>query len=119
MIHTKRQGRYFRDQVERLIPKFLLMLALISILTTIGIVFTLLSETIEFFKRVSFIDFFTGIVLKPLSQTPQFGILPLVMGTLTSTIIAIIVAAPIGLMSAIYLSQYASEKLKFFHHFIE
>lgn len=112
MIHKKRQTRYFREQIEKLIPKFLLILALISILTTVGIVVTLLSETIEFFKRVPFMDFFTGTVLKPLSQTPKFGILPLVMGTFTSSMIAMVVAAPIGLMSAIYLSQYASEKTR-------
>ena len=72
----------------------------------------LLSETIEFFKRVPIVEFFTGTVLKPLSQTPQFGVLPLIIGTITSSLIAMAVAAPIGLMSAIYLSEYASEKVR-------
>lgn len=55
---------------------------------------------------------FTGAVLKPLSQNPEFGILPLINGTLISTAIAMLVAGPIGLMSAIYLSEYASEKVR-------
>ena len=63
-------------------PKLLLIIALISILTTVGIVVTLLSETIEFFKLVPFVEFFRGTVLKPLGNNAQFGILPLVTGTL-------------------------------------
>lgn len=112
MIQEKRQKRRFKERFEKLIPKLLLALAMVSILTTIGIIFTLLSETIEFFKRVPMMDFFTGTVLKPLSQTPEFGVLPLIMGTITSSVIALLVAAPIGLMSAIYLSQYASERVR-------
>ena len=112
LIQEKRDQRKVRNTIEKWIPKFLFMLAMVSILTTIGIIFTLSAETIEFFKRVPLIDFFTCTVLKPLSQTPQFGILPLVMGTLTSSVIALLVAAPIGLMSAIYLSQYASESVR-------
>lgn len=112
LIEEKRSTRRTKETFEKLIPKFLFILAMISILTTIGIIFTLLSETIEFFKRVPMTEFFTGTVLKPLSQTPEFGVLPLLMGTLTSAVIAMIVAAPIGLMSAIYLSQYASERVR-------
>src|SRR6185312_8494707 len=102
----------FKKTFEKSIPVFLFLIATLSILTTIGIVFTLLSETIEFFKRVPIIDFFTGTVLKPLSQTPQFGVLPLIMGTIMSSLIAMIVAVPIGLMTAVYLSEYASERVR-------
>lgn len=112
LIEQKRQQRNFKEMFEKSIPTFLFLIASISILTTIGIIYTLLSETIEFFKRVPMTDFFTGTVLKPLSQTPEFGVLPLIMGTLTSSVIAMLVAAPIGLMSAIYLSQYASDKVR-------
>lgn len=112
LIEEKREGRRLKETFEKMIPRFLFMLAMISILTTIGIIFTLLSETVEFFKRVPMTDFFTGTVLKPLSQTPEFGVLPLLMGTMTSAVIAMLVAAPIGLMAAIYLSQYASEKVR-------
>lgn len=112
MIEQNQKGNLLRRKVERLIPVFLMVLASLSILTTIGIIWTLFSETIEFFKRVPFVDFFTGTVLKPLSQNPEFGVLPLLMGTLTSSIIAMMVAAPIGLMAAIYLSEYASPKVR-------
>src|SRR5699024_8994255 len=76
------------------------------------IVFTLLSETIEFFNRIPMWDFFTGTVLNPLSQDAKFGILPLLAGTVTSSVIAMLIATPIGLMSAIYLSEYASDRVK-------
>lgn len=89
-----------------------MLIASLSILTTLGIIWTLLSETIEFFRRVPFVEFFTGTTLKPLSQNPEFGVLPLLMGTVTSSLIAMIVAAPIGLMAAIYLSEYASPKVR-------
>lgn len=112
IIEDKRNNRNFRQTFERFIPLFLFLIASISILTTIGIVFTLLRETIEFFKRVPITDFFTGTVLKPLSQTPEFGVLPLLTGTIMSSVIAMIVAVPIGLMTAIYLSQYASAKFR-------
>lgn len=112
LIEQKQHSRSFKEMFEKAIPFFLFLIASISVLTTIGIVFTLLSETIEFFKRVPMVEFFTGTVLKPLSQTPQFGVLPLIIGTITSSLIAMAVAAPIGLMSAIYLSEYASEKVR-------
>ena len=111
LIEQKRQSRNFKEVFERSIPILLLLIALISIFTTVGIIYTLFSETIEFFRRVPFADFFTGTVLKPLSQTPEFGLLPLIMGTITSSLIAMVVAVPIGLMAAIYLSQYASDRV--------
>lgn len=98
--------------IEKIMPKLLLLIALISILTTLGIVITLLAETIEFFKRIPFVEFFTGTILKPLGENAQFGILPLISGTLISTAIAMLVAIPIGLMTAIYLSEYASERVR-------
>lgn len=97
---------------EKLVPKLLLLIAAISILTTIGIIVTLSAETIAFFKEVSIIEFFTGTELKPLGDDPKFGVLPLLTGTLISTTIAMFVAIPIGLMSAIYLSEYASDKAR-------
>lgn len=112
LIEQKKEGKSIRDTFEKCIPVFLFLLATVSILTTIGIVSTLLMETIEFFKRIPIMDFFTGTVLKPLSQTPSFGVLPLVMGTVTSSLIAMAVAIPIGLMAAIYLSEYASKKVR-------
>ncbi|GAB2573313.1 phosphate ABC transporter permease subunit PstC [Gracilibacillus alcaliphilus] len=112
MIAQNKQKKSFHNFNEKSIPVFLFLLASITILTTIGILYTLISEAIHFFMEVPILDFFTGTELKPLSQDPQFGILPLLNGTLISSIIAILVAGPIGLMSAIYLSEYASDKVR-------
>jgi phosphate transport system permease protein len=98
--------------IEKIMPTLLVIISIISVLVTFGIVITLLAETIEFFKDVPFLDFYTGTILKPLGDNAQFGILPLVTGTLISTVIAMVVAIPIGLMSAIYLSEYASDKVR-------
>lgn len=97
---------------EKFIPKFLLVIALVSVLTTIGIVVTLVTETFEFFQRVSVVEFFTGTILRPLSQNPEFGILPLINGTIISSIVAMLVAGPIGIMTAIYLSEYATDRVR-------
>ncbi|MCR6107431.1 phosphate ABC transporter permease subunit PstC [Salipaludibacillus agaradhaerens] len=95
--------------IEKIIPSLLFLAAFISVLTTVGIVFTLIFETVLFFREVSFIEFFSGTVLKPLSPVdPQFSILPLVMGTFMTTLIAMLVAIPVGLTTAVYLSEYAS-----------
>lgn len=98
--------------IEKSIPYFLFFIAMISILTTVGIVLVLVTETYEFFTRVSFLDFFTGKVLRPLSQNPEFGILPLINGTIISSVIALLVAGPIGIMTAVYLSEYASDRVR-------
>jgi phosphate transport system permease protein len=112
MISQNKKKMTVTTIVEKLIPKVLLAIAVVSILTTVGILVTLLTETIAFFTEVSFIEFFTGTVLKPLGGNAQFGILPLLAGTLTSTIIAMFVAIPIGLMAAVFLSEFASDKVR-------
>lgn len=112
LIQEKKKSKNFNQTFEKLIPGILLGIAAISILTTIGILLTLLTETINFFREVPFIDFFTGTQLKPLGENAVFGVLPLLTGTLISTAIAMVVAIPIGLMTAVFLSEYASEKLR-------
>ncbi|WP_060681958.1 phosphate ABC transporter permease subunit PstC [Virgibacillus halodenitrificans] len=112
IIEHKKQRNSLASVSEKLIPAILLIIASISILTTAGIVVTLLTETIAFFQQVSFGEFFTGKILKPLSQNPEFGILPLINGTIISSLIAIIIAGPIGIMTAVYLSEYASERVR-------
>ncbi|XPD21439.1 phosphate ABC transporter permease subunit PstC [Bacillus haimaensis] len=112
MIQQNKSTLNTNRLIEAFVPKFLLVIATISIFTTIGIVFTLLFETVEFFKRVPFLEFFTGTVLKPLGENAQFGVLPLLTGTIISSLIAMVVAIPIGLMSAIFLSEYASDKVR-------
>ena len=97
---------------EKIIEFILRATALITILTTIGIIWVLLSESLEFFKEVSIIDFVTDTQWTPLFANKHFGILPLISGTLLTTIIAISVSLPIGLTIEIYLSEYAPKKLK-------
>ena len=111
LIAQKSTTKKISNLTEKSVPFLLFLVTAISIVTTIGIVVTLSTETIEFFKIVPIWDFFTGTVLKPLSQNPEFGILPLITGTITSSLIAMLVAAPIGMMAAIYLSEYASDKV--------
>src|SRR5699024_1101587 len=112
LIASERKKRKWSEKVERLIPTGLFLVASVSVLTTIAIVYVLFSESIHFFKEVSMIEFYTGTILKPMSQNPQFGILPLLVGTVTSTFIALVVAVPIGLLAAIYLSEYASYRVR-------
>lgn len=112
LISQQKRKRTIKNLLEKSIPALLFSFAFISILTTIGIIYTLLTEAIEFFKRVPISEFFTSTVLKPLSQQPEFGVLPLLTGTLMSTVIAMFIAIPIGLMSAIYLSEFATERIR-------
>ncbi|MFZ3588160.1 phosphate ABC transporter permease subunit PstC [Bacillus sp. DJP31] len=112
LIEERKSSVNVGTVTEKLIPGFLFAIAIISILTTLGILITLLSETIIFFKEVPILDFFTGTKLKPLGDEATFGVLPLLTGTIISSIIAMTVAIPIGVMTAIFLSEYASEKLR-------
>jgi phosphate transport system permease protein len=96
---------------EEVIRALLLLAAVISVLTTILIVVALLKESIPFFKDVG-TDFFTQTEWSPLFQDPQFGVRPLIVGTFLITGIAILVAVPVGLGSAIYLSEYASPRTR-------
>lgn len=98
--------------IEKSVPVILYSIASISVLTTIGIVFTLIYEAILFFKEVSITEFFTSTKLEPLAKEPSFGILPLINGTIITTIIAMLVAIPIGLTTAIFMSEYATDKVR-------
>lgn len=97
---------------ERIIEGALFLSALFSIFVTLGIIAILLFETYGFFKEVRLIDFFTDTQWTPLFAEKHFGILPLFAGTFLTTAIAIGVALPVGLVSAIYLSEYASGRVR-------
>lgn len=97
---------------ENLMPKLLFFFAMISILTTVGIVLILVTESSKFFFKVPITEFLTGTEWTPLFSDPQYGVLPLIAGTLMVTVVASFVALPIGLGSAIYLSEYAPEKVR-------
>ncbi len=105
-------GRSFIKIKEGAIESSLLLCALSSIFVTLGIVFVLFYEAIGFFQDVSLWEFITGRQWTPLFAQPKFGILPLVTGTLLVTSIAVSVALPIGLIVAVYLSEYAPFKIK-------
>ncbi|WP_313798270.1 phosphate ABC transporter permease subunit PstC [Cytobacillus sp.] len=113
LIQKKKQKKSANLQVEKIVPFLLLLTAIVSVLTTLGIVLTLIAETITFFTKVPIQEFLTSQKWYPFSETQgSFGILPLVTGTLKVSIIAAIVAVPIGLASAIFLSEYASDRTR-------
>ena len=97
---------------ERIARSVLFVFSTISILTTAGIVSVLLFEAIQFFQEVSPIEFLTGTRWTPLFASKHFGVLPLVTGTLLVAFLSMLVALPLGLLSAIYLSEYAPGKLR-------
>lgn len=97
---------------EKAIKAVLALAAGISILTTFGIVISVLVPSIEFFAEVSVVEFLTGTVWTPLFADGQFGVLPLVTGTLVITGIAVAIAIPFGLGAAVYLSEYASDRVR-------
>lgn len=92
---------------EKVIEGLLLLCAGVSILTTLGILYVLISESSVFFTKVPITDFLFDTQWTPLFADKHFGILPLVSGTLLTSLIAIIVALPIGLTIAVYLNEYA------------
>jgi len=97
---------------DKLMPKLLFILSSVTILTTLGIVLTLVLETTRFFQEVSLAQFFLDTRWTPLLTPQHFGIWPLICGTLLVTGIAVLIAIPIGLGSAIYLSEYAPESVR-------
>lgn len=105
------QGRK-RSVADFIMPKLLFLSAIISILTTIGIVYTLLSETITFFQKVSLFDFFSSTRWSPIIEPLSYGVWPLISGTLLVTVIAVLIAVPFGIAAAIYLSEYAPRKVR-------
>jgi len=98
--------------MNRLMPVLLALCASVSIITTVGIVYTLVSETMLFFREVGIAEFLFGTRWSPLFEPKAFGMLPLLAGTLLITVIACLVAMPIGLASAIFLSEYAPRRVR-------
>lgn len=109
-----------RNVAEWLIRMLLFASSLIAIFTTIGIVLSVLFESIRFFQRIPFFDFLLGLHWSPqiairadqVGSTGHFGAIPLFTGTLLIAGVAMAVAVPVGLMSAIYLSEYSSKKIR-------
>jgi phosphate transport system permease protein len=97
---------------ERVVQGVLLACALVSVFTTLGIIIVLSVQTIDFFKEVPIWDFLTDTQWTPLFADKHFGILPLLSGTLLTSIIALLVSVPLGLIIAIYLSEYAASPVR-------
>ncbi|NWF62338.1 MAG: phosphate ABC transporter permease subunit PstC [Fischerella sp.] len=101
-----------RDLRERVIEFLLLFAALSSVATTVAIIVLLIYESVEFFSKVSLWEFITETQWSPLFADAHYGILPLVSGTLVTTAIALLVAVPLGTITAIYLSEFADDRLR-------
>ncbi|MBD1378897.1 phosphate ABC transporter permease subunit PstC [Metabacillus arenae] len=113
LIKERKNKKSALNVIEKVIPIFLFLTAIVSILTTVGIVLTLIFETFTFFTRIPFIDFVTQKEWYPFfGNDPSYGIIALISGTLLITVIAAIVAVPIGLAAAIFLSEYASDRTR-------
>lgn len=105
--NNNNKGKVFADKA---VPIVLLLIASVSVLTTIGILFTLLTETVTFFTRVNPMEFLLSKEWAPFSSDPKYGIFSLILGTLKVTAVATVFAVPVGLGTALYLSEYASDK---------
>jgi len=111
-----------RNNVERAVKVALFAAACVAVLTTIGILFSVLFETLRFFQKISPLDFLFGLHWSPqtairadqVGSSGAFGIVPLVTGTLLITTIAILIAGPIGLFAAIYMAEYATPRFRAF-----
>lgn len=107
-LHRK-PGKYLGEDLIRLM---LLICALVSIFTTLGIIWVLIQETFLFFREVSFSEFFLDTRWTPLFASKRFGVWPLVNGTILVAAGAMVIALPLGLLAAIYLSEYASARVR-------
>jgi len=96
---------------ERMVESVLFVCGLLSILTTVGIVVVLMGESVSFFRDVPVLEFVTGTEWEPLIGD-SFGVLPLVNGTLMIAVLSSVVALPVGLATAVYLAEYASERVR-------
>ncbi|HEX5643788.1 MAG TPA: phosphate ABC transporter permease subunit PstC [Thermoleophilia bacterium] len=99
---------------EKVIVGSLFLCAALSVLVTVGIVLALVIPSVEFFGTVSPVEFFTGTEWAPLFKNSKFGVLPLLSGTLVVTVIAALICLPLGLLAAIYLSEYAARRTRSF-----
>jgi phosphate transport system permease protein len=98
--------------LEWIIERLLFLCAALSVMTTAGIIFVLAFETYEFLREVSIVEFLTGTEWTPLFANRHFGVLPLVAGTMLVSSIALVVALPMGVLTAVYLSEYCPAGLR-------
>ncbi|MCG8492707.1 MAG: phosphate ABC transporter permease subunit PstC, partial [Sneathiellales bacterium] len=119
-IQKIKPGLRVRKTLETTVFAILILASTISVFTTVGIVFSLLFETMNFFGKVPYTEFFFGLNWSPqtalradqVGSSGAFGAIPLFAGTMLITLIAMIVAVPLGLLSAIYMTEYASNRFR-------
>ncbi|ERT06775.1 phosphate ABC transporter, permease protein PstC [Lyngbya aestuarii BL J] len=104
--------KQIRNSREKVIEFILFLAAFSSVATTIAILYILIDESVLFFQEVSIVEFLTGTQWTPLFADAQYGILPLLSGTLVTSTVAMFVAIPLGTIAAIYLSEFAHPKLR-------
>lgn len=111
-LATAKPNYKLRRKVEQVILGLLAAASGVAVLTTIGIVLSVLYESLRFFGEVPLWQFLFGTVWAPTAEPGSFGIIPLLGGTLLITLIAMMVATPLGILSAIYLAEYASSNVR-------
>jgi phosphate transport system permease protein len=108
-VRLRAEGRRWGELVVKIL---LGLCALVSVATTVGIIIALVVPTVEFFNEVSILDFFSGDRWAPLFSPASYGVQPLLVGTLVVTFWACVVCLPCGLGAAIYMSEYASPRVR-------
>jgi phosphate transport system permease protein len=111
-ISARLAKNFRRNLIERAIEFLLMLAALSAVFTTVAIVSILLYESYTFFENVSIVDFLTDTQWTPLFEDAHYGIMPLVSGTVTTAAIALAFAIPVGTIGAIYLSEFASHRVR-------
>jgi len=114
MVSERLAKKFSRNLKERAIEAALFFAAFVSVLTTVGIVYVLVKESVVFFTQVPLWDFLTDTQWTPLFDDAHFGIMVLLSGTITSSAVALLVAVPLGTTIAIYLSEFASPRAREF-----
>ena len=113
-VSKRLAGRKWRRIREKIIESVLFIAACVSVLTTLGIVYILIKEAVIFFQHVPLWDFLTDTQWTPLFADAHFGIMVLLSGTIVSSLVALLVAIPLGTIIAIYLSEFATPKVREF-----
>ncbi len=111
-VSARLSHKLTRHFSERLIEALLFAAAAVSVLTTIGILYVLVSESVHFFTHVRLIDFLTDTQWTPLFDDAHFGIMVLISGTLVSSLVALLLAIPVGMVIALYLTEFAGARTR-------
>jgi phosphate ABC transporter permease protein PstC len=111
-IQSTKWNRASTEMKEWLVGGVLFLCALVSVATTVGILWILFHETLLFFQEISPVSFFTDTQWTPLFSDKHFGIAPLLAGTVLTSLIALSIAVPFGILAAVYLSEYASKRVR-------